>query len=225
MHYTARLILNTAFIVAGLLMTGMASAQGFYIGASAGQSKSKLTGVFDAGTFSTATYGVPGLFTRSQDDSDTAYKLNLGYQFNKHFAIETSYVNSGKFNVRYTGVGAAAGDSESLDYKVDAWTVAGVGILPVTDQFSVFGKLGVAASRVKTNDVINIVSQGDVGSSAENKTRTTALYGVGVKYDVSKNIAVRGEYEYFGNVYKVGFDGFSGSIKQSLISVGLDYRF
>lgn len=217
------MIKNTAFIVAGLLVAGTASAEGFYVGASVGQSKSKLTSAFDTDPFSNDVYGVPGLLTRTQDDTGTAYKLNLGYQFNKYFAIEAGYTNLGKFNVNYTGVGAAAGDTENLNYKIDAWTVAGVGILPVTDQFSVFGKLGVAATKTKANEIINLVSVGDVDTISDSKSRTTVLYGVGVKYDFTKNIAVRAEYENFA---KVGDDGNgSSAAKLSLISVGLDFRF
>lgn len=213
------MIKSTACIVAGLLVVGTASAQGFYAGASVGQSKAKFSSAFDADTLSNDAYGVPSRLTRTLDDTDTAYKLTLGYQPNKNFAIEAGYTNLGDANVNYAGVGAAAGDTYSFSYKVDAWTVAGVGILPVADQFSVFGKLGVAVTKLKSNENINLVSIADIETLSESRSRTNVLYGVGVKYDITKNIGVRAEYEDFGRV------GDNASAKLSVISVGLDFRF
>jgi len=196
------------------LIAGAACAQDWYGGASLGQSKNR----FSSSDFS---FGSPTLVAESKDQTDTGYKLTLGYQFNPNLAVEGSFADLGKFHYTYTGIGAWAGQGGEVDYTVRAWTLAAVGSLPLTEQFSVFGKIGAAATKAKLSVDMNAPSLGAVGSGSEGQSRTSLLWGAGAKYEFTKTLGVRAEYENYG---RVGNED-TGRAKASLFSVGLDVRF
>lgn len=196
------------------LIAGAACAEGWYGGASLGQSKNR----FSSSDFS---LNLPTQVAESKDQTDTGYKLTLGYRFNPNLAVEGSFADLGKFHYSYTGTGASTGESGEMDYKVRAWTLAAVGSLPLTGQFSVFGKIGAAATKAKLNADINAPSLGFVGSVNDSQSRTSLLWGVGARYDFTETFGIRTEYENYG---RVGNED-TGRAKASLFSVGLDVRF
>lgn len=198
------------------LIAGAACAQDWYGGASLGQSKNR----FSSSDFS---FGSPTLVAESKDQTDTGYKLTLGYQFNPNLAVEGSFADLGEFHYTYTGIGAWAGLDGEGDYTVRAWTLAAVGSLPLTEQFSVFGKIGAAATKAKSSIDHNIPAVLALGGST---SRTNLLWGVGARYDFTKTLGVRAEYEDYGRVgNKLDVAGGTGRAKASLFSVGLDVRF
>lgn len=157
----------------------------------------------------------------SVDDTDTGWKLFAGYQFNKYFALEGGYVNLGRFDANTT-VTAVNGNpitptSISANIKVkDGLYFDAVGILPVSETFSVFGKLG--AYSLKTE-----LSASAAGASASDSARNSDLtYGVGVNYSFSKDLKMRGEWERFE---KVGDANKTGQSDIDLLSLGLTYQF
>ena len=86
----------------------------------------------------------------------------------------------------------------------------------MTENFALTGKLGVANTKVK--------GQGSGAGSVANAsaTSTTAAFGVGLRYAVSKNIALRAQYEDLGNV---GDEATTGKSKLSLWSLGVTFGF
>jgi OOP family OmpA-OmpF porin len=158
--------------------------------------------------------GVTGL-TSSLDDSDTAFKLHAGYQFNRNFALEGGYLNLGKANysARFTGGTASA------ELKTDGWSLSAVGILPLNEQFSLFGKLGAAYNTVK----VNIAATGPGGNAAvsDKDSDVGAVYGLGASYNLTKQIALRAEYEVYD---KIGGNE-TGKSKVDVWSLGIAYKF
>lgn len=106
------------------------------------------------------------------DSSDTGWKLFGGYQINRNFAVEGGYVDLGR--VARPG---AAFDSTALH-------VSGLAILPVNQQFSMFGKLGLA--RTET-DVFGFGT----------RDNTDPAYGLGLRFDLNRQFGIRGEWERF----------------------------
>ncbi|HWM42885.1 MAG TPA: outer membrane beta-barrel protein [Burkholderiales bacterium] len=182
------------------LSATQASAQGGYIGGSIGQSD-----IDDEIT--------SGLINGSQsvDGKDTAWKIFGGFMFNRHFGLEVGYVDLGE--VSYSGTTDAFGPIEPVtDGKVEVWglNISAIGALPVTEQFSVFGKLGLFFWDAEAND-----TTGGLPFSAQDDGADLS-FGVGLSYNFTRNLGVRAEWEMFQKV---------SDADASLVSVGLLWRF
>lgn len=154
--------------------------------------------------------GVDFLPGTEQKTNATGFKIYGGYQFNKNWAAEMSYVDLGKFS--------AQSNFLNTTVKTSAFTLSAIGSLPVSDQFSVFGKLGLAA---KTTNVDEFTPSYNYTYS-EKKTTTAPLIGFGAEYRFTPSLALRGEYEYIGET-KIGER--DAKISNGLMSVSLRYSF
>ncbi|MDP2761927.1 MAG: OmpA family protein [Sideroxyarcus sp.] len=150
------------------------------------------------------------------DDTDMAYKLFGGYQFNQYLAVEGGYFDLGRFGYSTTTVpvGTLAGNVRLKGLNLDL-----VGLWPITEKFSAFGRIG--ANYAQADD--NFTSTGAVSlpanaSPGENGTSYKA--GLGLQYDVSRSLALRAE----GERYRVK-DGLGNDGDINLMSLGLVYRF
>jgi OOP family OmpA-OmpF porin len=151
------------------------------------------------------------------NDTDTAWKLFGGYQFNTYYGFEGGYDRLGRFSAN----SASAGGSGSGTWDTNnVWTVAGTGTLPITDQFSVLAKLGLAYSTVAFN-YLAAGPAGTVGIS-QSTSRTQPLFGLGVKYDFDQHVALRGEWEHFKDV---GDSNTTGQSDINVWSTSILYRF
>jgi OOP family OmpA-OmpF porin len=137
----------------------------------------------------------PGLPT---DRSSTGYKLYGGYGFTSNVAVEAGYADTGKFD-------SSAGSLRGRGLFADA-----VGRLPVAQDFSLLGRVGLVHGRLR---------DGRNGASLT-ETATNFKGGLGAQYDLSKNSAIRGEWERYR------FDTpNSGTAKADLFTVGYKHQF
>ena len=118
-------------------------------------------------------------------EKDTGFRFLGGYQFNRNLAAEASY------NMIY--------DKEGVE--ITAWELAGVFSFPVANRLSVLGKLGFA------------MWEGEV-EGAEGADGTDLTYGIGLQYDFSPRLGVRGMWQR----YDVEGDA-------DVLSIGVIYRF
>jgi len=115
-------------------------------------------------------------------------KIYGGYQIDKTWAVEGGYTDFGKSNYAYT-VNGANGRISSDAYSL---YVAGKGSIPINQQFSMFGKLGVAYNK---NDVHGT----GLASAYNGNGNKTALYAsVGAEYAINEKVALTLEYEHYG---------------------------
>ena len=179
-------------IVAAALVSSVsvAFASDLYVAASIGQS--------DFGSVDGAT---------STDKNGTAFKLQLGYQFNPNWAIEGGYVSLGKASYSGPTIG-------SFKVKASGFNIGAVGTIPLNDKFSLFGKLGMIDGKVEITDATVCCN----GSA----TKWRPTYGFGVKYDVSKTLGILAEYERFD---KLGDNNVTGTGSVNLLSAGVLSRF
>jgi OmpA-OmpF porin, OOP family len=136
------------------------------------------------------------------DDSDTGFKVFGGYDFNQNFGVEVSYVDFGEASISDAG--------DSLSVGVSALTASAVGKLPVSEMFTLFGKLGFASYDVDVN--FNIAG---FGSGSGSDSDSDLIYGVGGALRFGGNFEARLEYE------AINVD--SGDV--NMISVGGLFRF
>lgn len=204
--------------IAGLITAALAGvsassfAGDFYVGASAGQSKIDLSGEANAIRAEMAAFGETG--TVSTDESGSGFKIFGGYNLHKNVAVEFGYVDLGSASLGID-ITAPAAFNAKAEYDASGFFADVVGKLPVTNDFTVFGKVGVIASTVEAT------YSGDfVGS--DKATETNVKFGVGAEYAFTKQFAVRGEFERYQGL---GKEETTGETDVDLVSVGLTYKF
>ena len=134
--------------------------------------------------------------TDGASSSGTALKLQLGYMFNSHLAVEGGYIDAGTQKYNFGTLKAEA--------KTTGGSIAVLGLAPLGEQFSVFGKLGY-------NSYSSSVSVAGYSGSGSG-TNSGTLYGVGGIFNVSSSVGVRVEYE------KVASD-------TSITTLGVQFKF
>ena len=119
----------------------------------------------------------------SCSETDTMFRGSIGYPINPNLAVEASYADYGASEA--SGFGATASVAAS------GFQFSAVGSLPISDVFSLTGKLGVALTKGELSGT---------GFVTEDDSSTTVAYGVGVRYNISKTVAVRAQYESLGEI-------------------------
>lgn len=183
----------------------MAGNDGWYAGLGVGRANSNFNSAGIA-----AAVGTPATAI-SESNRDTAYKVFGGYKFNKNFALEGGYFDLGKFGFSGTTTGGATNGS----MKVSGWNLDALGILPMSEKFSIFGRLGIMDAR--TQDSFSGVG---VTNSGPSKSETNYKAGLGMQYDLTPAVGLRGEWE----TYRVN-DAVTGRSNTNVYSVSLVYSF
>jgi OOP family OmpA-OmpF porin len=216
----ATTILAIAVLESIGLTTVMAADNKFYAYVSAGSSDSSRKAETDTAI---ANSGITA-FTSSEDAKDTAYKLQIGYQVNRHLAIEGGYVDMGKFTYRAAATAPVTATRDG-DVKASGWNIGVVGVLPFTDKLSGFGKAGVIAYDLK----YACRATGIACTSPDRSTDGTPLYyGLGLDWRLSREWFVRAEYEVFQDIGdSFNSNGTTGTTKADvkISGIGVGYRF
>jgi len=145
--------------------------------------KAPETGFYVGGALGKSSFKDGCRLGGSCDDSDTALRIFGGYQINRYVAGELGYVDLGRSKSTAGGL--------TDDVKATAWELSAVGSVPVVDRFSAFGRLGLYFADVEENTNFT-------GDSSHSNNDLT--YGFGVRYDFTRNLAVRGELQRYSNV-------------------------
>jgi OOP family OmpA-OmpF porin len=202
-------LLTLAFMAAPF---AMAQDTGWYAGANIGQSLATI----DNDRISSGLLG-SGLTVTSiaDDDRDRGYKLFGGYQLNKYLAVEAGYFDLGQFSflANTVPIGTLSGNIQVRGVNLDA-----VGMLPITDKFSAFARLGVTHAHTKGSfagtGAVNVLDPSPRASDNNLKV------GLGVQYAFTDALSLRAEIERYRINDSVGHKG-----DIDMASVGLVYRF
>jgi OOP family OmpA-OmpF porin len=164
----------------------------------AAQAQSVQPGPYIGGSVGTTKFHGDNIGGFDTDTTDTGGKLYGGYQFTPNFSLEGGWVGLGKYS--------SSGSELKLNNGI---FLDAVGTFPVAQDFSLLGRVGVYNG--KADRTVNGVNDSERG--------TDIKYGAGVQYDLSKNTAIRGEWER----YRVK----ALDIKDNtdMFSVGVNYRF
>jgi OOP family OmpA-OmpF porin len=204
-------------VAIGLGAACISSAQaagntGWYGGVSLGRSVEQLGGGAIDGAL-----GNQGLATASSlDHHSTSYNLFAGYEITPYFAVEGGYVSLGRFDFS-SAVTAPAADMVSGRYEAKGVDAAAVGILPFAGKWSAFGKAGLLYAKTS----LDAGSTGAVAVSDEHHWSTGPLLGAGVGYDLTRNVALRAEWDRY---FRVG-DSSTGRGDIDQYTVGVAYKF
>jgi opacity protein-like surface antigen len=142
------------------------------------------------------------------DNSKLAGKVFGGYKFNKYVGAEGALV--------YLGTASADGTFLAIPTTADAYAggleLAATGTIPVTDEFGVTGKLGGLFWGVRSETGLGF-DRDDTGVSF--------AMGAGLKYDITKHVGIRLEWERF---WQVG-NSTIGESDIDMFTIGGLYRF
>lgn len=137
-------------------------------------------------------------------------KYAAGYRFGKFVAVEAGYANGG---------GTWQSSGTKAEESTDTIFVAVVGIIPIGEDFEVFGRLGAG----KSNSVSII---GDMRLTSRSEIDT--IYGFGAGYTLpGTGATVRLEYNHLSSDTSLdgGSSGISGPDGLSLVSLGIVFDF
>lgn len=187
------------------------SAPGWYIGGNIGSTRANFNNDAINSQFVGNGFTVN---SSSTDNKSTGGKLFGGYQFHPNFAVEGGYFDLGRFN--YSGTtsgGNYNGTTRARGLNLDL-----VGNLPLTDRFSVLGRVGAAYAQTRDN----FSSTGFVPLNTLNTRNngTNVKFGVGLQYAITEALAVRAEIER----YRIN-DPIRNRNNVDMASIGLVYRF
>jgi OOP family OmpA-OmpF porin len=180
-----------------LLLTPWAGAVGadyWYAGVGLGYGKIE---------FYPADFSSGGSAQETIRDADLGFTGAFGLQMNRNWAFEVNFIQLGKFSYKYT---QGANTQEDV-YEVSGWGGSLLPTIPLTQNFSVFGRLGVLAAQ--TRNTIRNPAPAYNGSITPIQVNTTSfLSGFGAQYFINRDIGIRLEYQNLG---KVGTSGACGT--------------
>ena len=140
------------------------------------------------------------------DSKDTGWKVFGGYMFNRNLGLEVAYVDLGRttYSGIYEGAPVTGGKID-----VGGFNVGFIGSIPLSERFSLFGKIGLFIWEVEASD-----TTGGLPASAR-ADGSDISFGVGLSYDFTRQLGLRAEWEMFQVEY----------VDASLLSIGLVWRF
>lgn len=159
-----------------------------YLGLGVGQSQSQIE---DSQTTNSLLKSSNSPASFSSERQDTAYKVFGGYQFHKNFALEAGYFNLGKF----TYATSAPGGTLNGRYEIEGVNLDLVGTMPLSPKWSALARVGVQHANTRTG----FSGPGyPASASQDNSSRVNNMkVGLGLQYEISPSVLLRGEAERF----------------------------
>jgi OOP family OmpA-OmpF porin len=206
---------KASLIALAVLASPLAFADdsGWYAGASVGRSNAsiddaRITRDLLARGFATTT-------TINDDDRETGFKVLGGYQLNSYLALEGGYFDLGTFGFRASTLPAGTLNGK---VKLRGINLDLVASLPVTEKFSVLGRIG--ATRTDADGKFEGTGLVAVGNPNPNQRDNNLKIGLGLQYAFTDAFALRTEVERYRTSDSVGNKG-----DIDMVSLGVIYRF
>lgn len=190
----------------------LADDTGWYGGLSIGQSGANIDSARIASNLLGAGFAASAV---TSDDSDTGYKLFAGYKVNRNFALEGGYFDLGRFGFAATTVPAGTLNG---NIKLSGLNLDVVGILPINEKFSAFGRAGL--NYAEARDSFSGTGAVVVLNPNPSKREANYKFGAGFQYDFTQSLGMRVEAER----YRIN-DAAGSKSDVDLLSLGLVYRF
>lgn len=194
-----------SLIAAMALVAGSAVAadSGFYAGAGIGYGKinvneDKIDNNIDA-FLNDAETGF-AVTKSSVSQGSSPYSLTVGYKWMKYLATEISYIDLGNANYRSTISDGEVDATVKGQWEAKGWPVSVLGIWPIDDSWSVFGRVGVFLGDVKFQ--AKVVENGAAicgfdqcakGNTSDNSTQF--IGGVGTDFNFMDTWTARLEWQ------------------------------
>lgn len=161
----------------------------WYVGGSLGQARAAID---DKRLARSLTAKGAALTSFTTDERELGFKLLVGKQLNRYFALEAGYFDLGRFGfgATTTANGKLRGEAGFRGVNLDL-----VGQLPLTQRLSLLGRVGAQYARTSTHFSGNLLAGVTTPNAREHKTNAKA--GLGLEYKLSEALALRGEVERY----------------------------
>jgi len=156
------------------------------------------TGFYIGAKFGSVNYGYDNVSNNSQ----AGYGLLGGYAVNDYFAVEAEFNRLGGFD---TNTGTIKGRSFGF---------SGVGTLPLSPEFSLYGKMGIASSTLD-----DTAKPGYTGNYTY--TNTGLTIGFGGKFNVGSDAGILFGYD----IYPVGDAAITTTSQAGMLYIGGVFKF
>ena len=178
-----RLTAAMAGLAVTLSPTAFADDAGWYIGANAGQARTRIDDARVEGGLLGNGFTVTSI---SNDEHHFGFKAFGGYEFNRYFSLESGYFDLGRFGFTAdtTPAGSLRGDIKIKGVNLDA-----VGSVPIGDKFSLFARAGLNYADAK--DTFTGAGSVTVLDRSPHKSAANYKFGFGAQYDSSSGRRVR----------------------------------
>ncbi len=187
-------------------------SQYYYGGIAVGESRTN----FDADRIARNVLGSAAITTyTNSENKGTAFKIFGGYQMSQNWAWELGYFDLGKFGISAGTLPAGVLNGE---LKVRGINLDLVGTFPITENFSVLGRVG--AQYARTHDAFYGGGPSYSFDSSRSTRKTNLKAGVGLQYEFTPSFIMRGEVER----YRVD-DAVSGRADIDTASISLVFPF
>jgi len=226
--------ITTGLIAALALVSGSAIAAedtGFYVGASVGQ------GSFALNT-SKVNRAIEGAFadndlqldrtSQNKDTKATTWQAILGYRLNPYIAGEITYLDLSGPTYRLSGDAtfpptfiAAVPVTTKSEWNATGVPLSVLGIWPITDEWEVFGRVGVFIGDVDLKVAANADNGTANARSRASESATEFIGGAGVNYNFMDVWTARAEWQ---GMPSIG-NNQTGSTSWNQIAVSVLYKF
>lgn len=189
-----KLLMSTllaAAVLASLQVSAAAPEQNYYVGLTAAKG-------------GTLTYRNPANGKTDSEDAGAIFKVYGGFALTDYVALEGGYSQGGKARFDRAVLNMAFDPT----FQAKNFYLAGRATHHFNDDWSVFGKLGVTHNRY----------EGAAGPGTV--TSTKPLLGVGMAYNVTREVALTLEYENMGRTRKGGVN-----VKHNALQLGVKVGF
>ena len=202
-----------ALIAAMALVAGSAVAadSGFYAGAGIGYGKINVNENKITNNIDSALSDIGAAFSVDKanvNQGSAPYSLTVGYKWMKYFATEVSYIDLGNANYKATVscddvlvCGSTTGRVKG-QWDAKGWPVTVLGIWPIDDSWSVFGRVGVFMGDVKftakaldSNGDLICGPGGDCARGHTSDNSTQFIGGVGTDFNFMDTWTARLEWQ------------------------------
>lgn len=148
------------------------------------------------------------------EDTKAVGRIIGGYQFNDNFAIEGAYASLGEAEIR-----ALSGPGK-IEIDGSAFSLSLVGIAPISDSWSLYGKAGIGRWTVDAS-----VVDASGNSFSGDDDGTDPLFGVGLMWTIERGYNLRFEFERQTVGLKDASDGFFDDVDVDTISLTYAFNF
>ncbi|SHG49564.1 OmpA family protein [Massilia sp. CF038] len=222
MNLTKKFATMTAIAAAAMLMSQGASAQqadfanpewanhAWYVGGGWGTTRGHFEDSEIINSITTPTY-TPNSYR--SDEKDPGYKLFVGKQLSRNWALEAGVVDLGGFDFNTTSTQGteSGGRVRYIGAHLDL-----LGILPLNERWSVFGRVG--AHYTESRSKITGSQYAAYGVNTKDKAWGPKV-GLGLEYKFNEALAMRGEWERYRQD-----DVFRTKADVDMWSLGLVYK-
>jgi OmpA-like transmembrane domain len=158
-------------------------------------------------------------------DSDIGYQATFGYRFNRYIAGEVGLAQYGSLASSAHGDLDFGNGYEPADVKL-AFHVGGplfsvIGILPVSNSFEFYGRVGLLFASVEREFTSAVSGVSGVTGSAKGDSQNP-VFGIGASWNINQVYSIRAEYQKLSNI---GQSSRTGTEDLNVMNLGVMMRF